>query len=332
MPPGRAGGVACKCLRGEQEVSFANASGESRRKMYEITGYTRFGGLLGSPVAHSLSPAMHNLSFRTLGIDAVYLAFDVGQEKLGETVRVFRDLNTYGFNLTMPDKKKVMEYLDDLSVAARMIGAVNTVVNENGKLVGHNTDGFGYTASVREAGIGLRGKEVTLLGAGGAGRAACVQMALDGVRTLHIVNRRSRSFPEARDLADRISRETKCRADLTDLEDSTALKNVIGSSDLLTNATSVGMEPHTDASPVPDASLLHEGLAVSDVIYHPRTTKLMKMAQERGLKTFNGMYMLLWQGAECFRLWTGKEMPVELVRKQYFPVAKEPQAAGVRIE
>lgn len=286
--------------------------------MNQITGYTRFGGLLGSPVAHSLSPAMHNLSFQTLGIDAVYLAFDVGEEKLGETVRVFRDLNTYGFNLTMPDKKKVMEYLDEVSGAARMIGAVNTVVNENGKLVGYNTDGFGYTESVREQGFDLKGKEVTLLGAGGAGGAAAVQMALDGVKTLHIVNRRSRSWIPARELADRISSQTPCRVDLTDLEDAKAVRALIESSDLLTNATSVGMAPNTDASPITDRSVFRSDLVVSEIIYNPRRTKLMEMAGEAGCKTFNGMYMLLWQGAEAFRLWTGKKMPVDLVRERFF--------------
>ncbi len=286
--------------------------------MYQITGYTRFGGLLGSPVAHSLSPAMHNLSFMTLGIDAVYLAFDVGEEKLGETVRVFRDLNTYGFNLTMPDKKKVMEYVDELSKAAELIGAVNTVVNKDGKLVGHNTDGIGYVESVRAQGFDPAGKEVTLLGAGGAAGAAAVQMALDGVKTLHIVNRRSRSWKAARDLADRINRETACRADLTDLEDTRALRTLIGQSDLLTNATSVGMALRTDASPIKDPGMLHKELVVSDIIYNPRKTKLMEQAASVGCSTFNGMDMLLYQGAAAFQLWTGREMPLELVREKYF--------------
>ena len=261
---------------------------------------------------------MHNYSFQACGIDAVYLAFDVTEEKLGQTVAVFRDLNTYGFNLTMPDKKRVMEFLDEETQAARLIGAVNTVVNENGKLVGHNTDGIGYTESVREQGFDLKGREVTLLGAGGAAAAAAVQMALDGVKCLHIVNRRSRSWEAARSLADRISRETSCSADLTDLEDGSALKKLIEKSDLLTNATSVGMAPDTDASPLRDPSVLRSGLAVSDIIYHPRETKLMKQARAAGCRTFSGMYMLLWQGAEAFRLWTGKQMPVEQVREKFF--------------
>ncbi len=286
--------------------------------MERITGHTRFGGLLGSPVAHSLSPQMHNLSFSTLGIDAVYLAFDVPREKLGQTVCVFRDLNTYGFNLTMPDKKEVMEYVDDLSKAARLIGAVNTVVNNDGKLTGHNTDGVGYTASVRAHGFEPAGREVTLLGAGGAAFAIAVQLALDGVSRLHLVNRRSGSWKNARELADRINQETSCTADLTDLEDGKALQDVIGRSDLLTNATSVGMAPGTDASPIVDLSVFRKELVVSDIIYNPRRTRLMELAHSAGCRTFNGMDMLLYQGAEAFRLWTGRQMPVDLVRERYF--------------
>ncbi len=286
--------------------------------MTQITGHTRFGGLLGSPVAHSLSPAMHNFSFEVLGIDAVYLAFDVGQEKLGQTVRVFRDLNTYGFNLTMPVKKKVMEYLDDISEAAQLIGAVNTVVNENGKLVGHNTDGVGYVACVRAHGFEPKGSEVTMFGAGGAACAAAVQLALEGAKALHLVSRRSRSWDAARDLADRISRRTSCAADLTDLEDTGSLRELIGKSSLLVNATSVGMAPHEDQSLIRDLSMLHPGLIVSDVIYNPRTTKLMRQAREAGLKSIGGLGMLLYQGAEAFRLWTGQQMPVEQVKEKFF--------------
>ena len=117
--------------------------------MNQITGHTRFGGLLGSPVSHSISPAMHNMAFRERGIDWVYLAFDVTPDRLGETLKVFRELNVFGFNVTMPDKQSVMEYLDEVSAAARMIGAVNTIVNRDGRLTGHNTDGYGFSESVR---------------------------------------------------------------------------------------------------------------------------------------------------------------------------------------
>lgn len=286
--------------------------------MIQITGHTRFGGLLGSPVAHSLSPAMHNLSFAALNIDAVYLAFDVTGERLKETVRVFRDLNTYGFNVTMPGKKHVMEYLDEVSRSARLIGAVNTVVNENGKLIGYNTDGTGYTSALREHGFDPKGKEVTLVGAGGAACAAAVQMALDGVKTLHIVNRKSRSTDAAYALAQRINQATSCRADVAFLEDAQTLADLISGSDLLTNATPIGMAPETEASFLKDPSQLRSSLVVSDMVYNPRMTKLRRQAMEAGCKTIGGTSMLLWQGAEAFRLWTGKQMPVALVRERIF--------------
>ena len=286
--------------------------------MIQITGHTRFGGLLGSPVAHSLSPAMHNLSFAALNIDAVYLAFDVTGERLKETVRVFRDLNAYGFNVTMPGKKHVMEYLDEVSRSARLIGAVNTVVNENGKLIGYNTDGTGYTSALREHGFDPKGKEVTLVGAGGAACAAAVQMALDGVKTLHIVNRKSRSADAAYALAQRINQATACRADVAFLEDAQTLADLISGSDLLTNATPIGMAPETEASFLKDPSPLRSSLVVSDMVYNPRMTKLRRQAMEAGCKTIGGTSMLLWQGAEAFRLWTGKQMPVALVRERIF--------------
>lgn len=285
---------------------------------YQITGHTRFGALLGSPVAHSLSPAMHNFSFMTLGIDAVYLAFDVGQEKLGGTLKVFRDLNPFGFNITMPLKKKVMEYLDSVSEAAGLIGAVNTIVNEDGKLTGYNTDGVGFVTSARRQGFDPDGTEVTILGAGGAACASAVQLALDGVKTLHIVNRRSGSWNAARDLADKICSRTACSADLNDLEDEQALGDLIAKSDLLVNATSVGMAPDTDASLIRDLSVLRKDLMVADIIYNPRETKLMRQARNAGCRTFGGLDMLLFQGEEAFRLWTGKQMPVELVKERFF--------------
>lgn len=291
---------------------------------YEITGHTRFGGLLGNPVAHSISPQMHNYSFRRLGIDSVYLCFEVKPEHLKETVETFRRLDCFGFNLTMPDKQYVLEYLDDLSTAARMIGAVNTVVNENGRLIGHNTDGYGFMESMRQEGFDIRGREMTLLGAGGAASAIAVQAALDGAAKLHIANRRSRSFRHAEELAKAISRNTSCIADVTDLEDQSAMASIIGSSYLLANATSVGMRKGEgalggeDSTPIPDTSVFRPDLVVADVIYNPRKTKLLREAEHAGCSTFNGMYMLLYQGAQAFRLWTGRDMPVEEVKARYF--------------
>ena len=227
-------------------------------------------------------------------------------------------MNIAGFNCTMPDKTKICELIDDLSDAARMIGAVNTVVNENGKLIGHNTDGIGYMQAVKEAGHDIIGKEMTLLGAGGAATAIAVQAALDGVSKLHIFNRRGRSWERAKKLADTINAGTSCVADVSDLADETAMRHALQTSTILTNATSLGMAPHEDTCPVPDASLLRPELIVSDIIYNPKQTRLLQMAAANGCAAFNGLYMLLFQGAEAFRLWTGKEMPTEPIKEHYF--------------
>ena len=284
----------------------------------QITGTTRLGGLLGSPVSHSISPLMHNKSFRLLGLDLIYLCFDLQTEDLPCTVEALRRMNVFGFNLTMPLKTAVISCLDELSEEAALIGAVNTVKNDHGRLIGYNTDGMGFMHSVRDQGMDVAGKSVVLLGAGGAASAIAVQAALDGAAALHLVSRRGRSWEHARELVARICERTNCQADLTDLADLPTLSDLLAKGDLLINATSVGMEPDTNASPLADPDLLRPGLLVGDVIYHPRETLLLKQARERGCATFNGMHMLLYQGEAAFRIWTDRDMPTEHIRQLYF--------------
>lgn len=284
-----------------------------------ITGHTGFTGLLGSPVSHSISPMMHNESFRTLGLDYVYLCFDVNEERLDTAVAGLRAAGILGFNLTMPCKNRMVELCDQLSPAASLIGAVNTAVNKNGQLTGHNTDGVGFWQSAREAGFSSPGKNVTLMGMGGAATAIAVQAALDGVKELNIFARpTSRFWQRAVHLTDELNARTNCQVRLFEQEDHSELKRSLDTSHILVNGTSVGMAPHTDATIIPDTSLLHPGLTVADVIYNPRETLLLKQAKEAGCDVFNGMYMLLYQGAEAFRLWTGQEMPVGHIKKCYF--------------
>ncbi len=287
-----------------------------------ITGHTRMGGLLGSPVAHSISPMMHNDSFRQLGIDYVYLCFDTQPEKLASTVQALKDMNAFGFNCTMPLKNAIVPYLDELSEEARLIGAVNTVriddTPEGKKLTGFNTDGIGFMRSVRDAGVDIAGKEMILLGAGGAASAIAVQAALDGARKLHLVNRRSRSWAHAEELVRSINAGTSCQADLTDLADTDAIGAYAEQAALLVNGTNVGMEPHIDACPLPESFIFPRHLTVGDVIYNPRQTMLLQRAAAAGCRTFNGMYMLLYQGEACFRIWTGQDMPTEMIRERYF--------------
>lgn len=284
----------------------------------KITGHTILTALLGSPVAHSISPMMHNEAFRQIGLDYAYLAFDVDLDHLKQAVDSLKLLNCRGFNCTMPHKNLVCEYVDHLSEAAKLIGAVNTVVNDNGILTGHNTDGIGYMQSVKSAGYHIIGENMTLLGIGGAATAICAQAALDGVKEIYIFNRQGKSFERAKPFVDSLNANTSCNVFLYDLADTTTLKHCLDNSYILTNGTSVGMAPNEDQCIINDPSLLHEGLVVSDIIYNPEETRLMKMAKEHGCHTFNGLYMLLYQGAEAFKIWTGQDMPVELIKKKYF--------------
>ena len=283
-----------------------------------ITGHTKLTGLLGSPVEHSISPMMHNESFRVLGLDYAYLAFDVGEQELEIAVEGLKALKVKGFNLTMPNKNRMCRLCDQLSPAAEIIGAVNTVENRNGELVGHSTDGSGYMLAVKNAGYEILGKKMTLFGAGGAGTSILVQAALDGVAEISVFNRRTPFFERAEQIIRKLNKRTSCKIRLYDYEDASVLRREIGDSAILTNATSVGMAPNLEACILKDTSMLHPDLIVSDVIYNPKETKLLKMAKEAGCRTFNGMYMLLYQGAEAFRIWTGQEMPVEHIKQMFF--------------
>ena len=287
--------------------------------MIPITGHTRLTALLGSPVAHSISPLMHNEAFQLLDLDYTYLCFEVNEETLPAAVDGLKACGIRGFNLTMPNKNKIVELLDELSPAARLIGAVNTVVNDDGHLIGYNTDGVGYMQAVKDAGYDITGKTITIMGAGGAATAICAQAALDGVEKIHIFAREtSRFWDRTQKLAENINSTLPCKAVLHENKDTAALAQAISESALLLNATSVGMAPNTEGTIIEDTSLYHPDLIVSDVIYNPRETRFLKEAREAGCRTFNGMYMLLYQGAEAFRLWTGKEMPVKEIKANFF--------------
>ncbi len=274
--------------------------------------------LLGSPVSHSISPQMHNESFRLLGLDYVYLAFDIKPEQLRKAVSGLKTAGISGFNLTMPLKVHILPYLDELTPAASLAGAVNTVIVQDGRLIGHTTDGVGYMRSVSDAGFDIIGKKMTLLGAGGAATAICVQAALDGVSSIDMFKRKNATWDKTAAFCERVASETGCNIRLLDIGDNSLLGDSISGSAILTNATSVGMEPKSDASPILDPYMLAEGLIVSDIIYNPRETLLMKQAKERGCPCFNGMYMLLYQGAAAFECWTGQEMPTDIIKEKYF--------------
>lgn len=284
----------------------------------QITGHTVLCGLLGSPVSHSISPMMHNEAFAQLGLDYAYLAFDVDTDNLKTAVEGLRILGVRGFNVTMPDKNMMTKLVDKLTPAAQLTGAVNTVINDNGVLTGHTTDGIGYMLAAKDAGYDLTGKKMTLLGAGGAATSILVQAALDGLSEIHVFNIKDQFFGRTEILTDKLNNQTSCKVVLHDLKDTDALNESILNSDILTNGTSVGMAPNTENCIIKDPCVFRPELIVSDVIYNPKETLLLKMAKEAGCPTFNGMYMLLYQGAEAFKLWTGKEMPIDIIKEKFF--------------
>lgn len=284
-----------------------------------ISGTTALYSLIGTPVGHSGSPAMYNYSFQKTGIDSAYLAFDISLEKVPDAIAAIKTLNIKGSNVTMPCKSEVVKYMDELSPAARIVGAVNTIVNNNGKLTGNITDGVGFVRSLNENGVEVKGKNITIIGAGGAATAIQVQCALDGAKEISIFNIKDDFYKRAEETIEKLKQEVpQCVVELYDLEDRQKLREKISSSNILVNATRVGMHPHEDESPIKDNSVFRKDLVVSDTVYNPKQTKFLKDAEAAGCKTVDGTGMLLWQGAEAFKLYTGLEMPAKEVKELYF--------------
>ena len=274
----------------------------------KINGYTRLAAVVANPIKHSISPFIHNSAFEATHTNGVYLAWEVEGTDLAETVANIRRYQMYGINLSMPYKEQVIPYLDQLSEEACLIGAVNTVVNREGTLIGYNTDGKGFFKSLPS--FKISGKRMVLLGAGGAAKAILAQAILDGVSQISVFVRSS-SMEKTRPYLEKLQNETGFKADLFALEDVSELQARITDSDLLVNATSVGMDGKS--SPVPSNLFLPKDLLVADVIYQPFETPFLKWAKEQGNQSINGLGMLLYQAAEAFQLWTGKEMPTDQI-------------------
>ena len=282
----------------------------------KIDGYTRLAAVVANPIKHSISPFIHNSAFEATNTNGVYLAWEVDAAELAETVANIRRYQMYGINLSMPYKEQVIPYLDQLSEEACLIGAVNTVVNREGTLIGYNTDGKGFFKSLPS--FKISGKRMVLLGAGGAAKAILAQAILDGVSQISVFVRSS-SMEKTRPYLEKIQNATGFRVDLFALEDVQDLQDSITKADLLVNATSVGMDG--SSQPIPTSIVLPEKLLVADVIYQPFETPFLKWARNQGNQSINGLGMLLYQAAEAFELWTGKEMPTdqiwELLKQKY---------------
>jgi shikimate dehydrogenase len=269
-------------------------------------------GLIGYPLGHSVSPAMHNAAFKKLGLDWKYSLFPVEPRDLEDALKGMRAPHIAGFNVTIPHKESVLPLLEEVTRVARVIGAVNTVLNQDGKLIGHNTDGAGFIDSLKEdAGFNPQGKKAVVLGAGGAGRAIAIMLAEAGINTLTLVDQDEQ---KARELSAHTNASFKTSCEFVEVN-SQELQEAIAKADLLVNSTPVGMHPGINASPLAENITLPSGLLVYDLVYNPSETKLMKTAKNAGCKTCSGLGMLVRQGALSFTLWTGAEAPVELMRK-----------------
>jgi shikimate dehydrogenase len=282
--------------------------------IYEVNdnpqpGTAQVCGIIGDPIAHTISPAMQNAAFQRLGLEYIYVPFRVKKADLCQAIQGVRALNIRGLNVTIPHKIDVIPLLDEIDPLAENIGAVNTIVNDEGALRGFNTDAAGFLKAFLAAKVRPERKNIVILGAGGAARAIAFILADKGAN-LTILNRHPDS---ARRLSGRILKLFRRKVEALELNREN-LKFALGEGEVLVNTTSLGMAPETDATPVP-ARLIRPGLVVFDIIYNPIKTRLLYEADKRGAKVIGGMEMLVWQGAASFELWTGQKAPVSVMRE-----------------
>lgn len=281
----------------------------------QIDSKTVLTGLFASPSTHSISPIIHNNAFEKLGLNYIYLSFEVDKDNLKDAVKSIKTLNMRGVNLSMPNKKAVIQYLDEISETAKLSQSVNTIVNDNGILKGYSTDGKGFFKSLEKEKIFVKNKNIIILGIGGASISIISQAAFEGVENIFVF-KRDKNWEEQKKILDNISDKTDCKIELYSLENKNILKRKIEESYLLINATNVGMKENI--SLIEDKSFFRKDLIVSDIIYSPKKTKLLQIAEKEGCKIVNGIGMLLYQGALSFELWTNKKMPVDYIKKIIF--------------
>ena len=275
----------------------------------DINAHTQFCGVIGNPVEHSLSPAIHNAAFQKLGLNFVYLAFRV--EAIGEAIKGLRALGNFrGASVTIPHKVAAVPFLDSVEPTARHIGAINTIVAEGGTLTGHNTDAIGALRALREGGVELKGRQVVMLGSGGAARAIAFALGtVTGIERLTLLGIDSQERTA-------LARDLQSKTGMTVQESllaEGALRKILPDSHVLIHCTPMGMSPKVNETAVP-AALLHTGLTVMDIVYNPRDTQLLKDAKARGCRTIPGLEMFLHQAAAQFELWTHHAAPADVMR------------------
>ena len=272
-----------------------------------INGRTKILGIIGDPIEHSFSPYIHNTLCNQLDLNYSYVPFKVSSENLHDAVKGLKAVGIVGFNVTIPHKKNIIRYLDNVSKEALLMGAVNTVKNVEGRLYGYNTDGEGFIRSLYEEGVYVKGKNIIILGAGGAARGVGIKMALEGAESIVILNRTvERAYEISSIINDNIRGVSK-----HDVLNREILLHYGQSCDILINTTPLGMYPDVDSCPVDDMDFLHSGIVVCDLIYNPFKTIFLKKAEEKGCKVINGLGMLLFQGINSFQIWTGVKVSTD---------------------
>lgn len=273
----------------------------------QMDSHTMMYGVFGDPIRHSKSPIMLNRAFQEMGLNAAYAAYHIPPNQLKQAVEGIKALQFGGINVTIPHKVEVMHYLDDIDEGASILGAVNTLVNDQGKWIGYNTDGIGYVRSlIEETKISLRGKRILMIGAGGAARGVIYALAKELPEMIWVANR---TVDKAKSLAQSMKPYTEVFGMGMD-----AIDDIKHNVDIVINTTAVGMHPQVDAMPI-EPSWFHEEMIISDLIYNPRISKLLREAERRGCKIHGGLGMFIYQGAYAFEYWTGLSAPVTAMRQ-----------------
>jgi shikimate dehydrogenase len=284
-----------------------------------VSGKTKVVGVIGCPIEHSISPHLHNMISSKLGVDLIYVPFRVEKPELENAVKGLKALNLVGFNVTVPYKKEIMKFIDDNSKEALLMGAVNTIKNIDGRFYGYNTDAEGFSRAYKEiVKSGFRGKRITLLGAGGAARAISVKVAKEGAEKISIINR---SIEKAFDITEIINNNFNKIAKAYSNDDSQVNK-VFSESDIIINATPIGMYPEIGASPLNKKMKLTKEQIVYDTIYNPVKTKLLQEAQKAGAMAVNGLGMLFYQGVFAYEIWTGIKITEEIIKELFTEFTK----------
>lgn len=276
----------------------------------EISGATRLFGLIGKPVAHSLSPLLHNTSFAALEIDARYLCFP--SEDLPSALAGVRGLGIAGCNVTMPYKKEIVPLLDGLSEEAELIGAVNTVAAVGGKLIGYNTDGTGLLSALRRQGCDVSGKRVLVLGSGGAGAAIYTACALAGASHVSVAKVHTHGIDKLHEHCRRVAEHSGCACDVFGMESTRAYADAVAGADIIFHATSAGMGSDAGNCLLP-GEWITSAHTIVEAVYHPLRTELLQRAQRAGASSFDGLTMLIGQAALAEKLWLGVQMPLDIV-------------------